>query len=121
VGDDAHWLHPRDRFGAWVEVRAERLDPDALLRALRAGAYYSTQGPRIEDVRVEGDRVHVRCSPARAIALTGIHGWRSAVAEGDPLLTEATLDLAKLASPYWRLTVTADDGTRAWTNPVRPS
>ena len=118
AGDDAHLHHPRDRFRAWVEVRAERLDPDALLRALRAGAYYSTQGPRIEDVHVDGVRVHVRCSPARAIALTGIHGWRSAVAEGDPDLTEATLDLSKLRSPYWRLTVTAEDGARAWTNPV---
>ena len=120
VGDDAHWHHERDRFRAWVEVRAERLDPDALLHALRTGAYYSTQGPRIEDVAVDGDRVHVRCSPARAVALTGVHGWRSDVAEGDPHLTEAVLDLAKLRSPYWRLTVTADDGTRAWTNPVWP-
>jgi hypothetical protein len=117
VGDDAHWHHPRDRFGAWVEVRAERLAPDALLEALRAGAYYSTQGPRIEDVRAGRDRVHVRCSPARAVALTGIHGWRSAVAEGDPTITEATLDLGRLRSPYW-LTVTAEDGARAWTNPV---
>jgi hypothetical protein len=120
VGDDAHWHHDRDRFGAWVQVRAERLDPDTLLQALRAGAYYSTQGPQIEDVRVDGDQVHVRCSRARAIALTGIHGWRSAVAEGDPDLTTATLDLSKLASPYWRLTVTAEDGRRAWTNPVWP-
>jgi histidinol phosphatase-like PHP family hydrolase len=118
VGDDAHWHHPRDRFGAWVEARAERLDPGDVLRALHTGAYYSTQGPRIEDVRAEGDRVHVRCSPARALALTGIHGWRSAVAEGDPTITEATLDLGKLRSPYWRLTVTAEDGARAWTNPV---
>ena len=118
VGDDAHWHHDRDRFRAWVEVRAERLEPDALLHALRTGAYYSTQGPRIEDVHVDGSHVHVRCSPARAIALTGIHGWRSAVAEGDPVVTEAVLDLATLRSPYWRLTVTAEDGTRAWTNPV---
>jgi hypothetical protein len=118
VGDDAHWHHDRDRFGAWVQVRAEDLDPDALLHGLRTGAYYSTQGPRIEDVEVDGDRVRVRCSPARAVALTGIHGWRSDIAEGDPPVTDAVLDLAKLRSPYWRLTVTADDGTRAWTNPV---
>ena len=118
VGDDAHWLHQWDRFRAWVEVRADRLAPDALLDALRTGAYSSTQGPRIDDVEVDGDRVQVRCSPARAVALTGIHGWRSDVAEGDPHLTEAVLDLAKLRSPYWRLTVTAADGTRAWTNPV---
>jgi histidinol phosphatase-like PHP family hydrolase len=118
VGDDAHWLHRWDRFGAWVQVRAEHLDPEALLRALHAGAYYATQGPRIDDVRVEGDRVHVTCSRARAIALTGIHGWRSDVAEGDPTLEGAVLDIGKLRSPYWRLTVTAPDGTRAWTNPV---
>jgi hypothetical protein len=118
VGDDAHWHHGRDRFRAWVQVRAEQLDPDALLHGLRTGAYYSTQGPRIEDVEVDGDRVRVRCSPARAVALTGIHGWRSDIAEGDPHVTDAVLDIAKLRSPYWRLTVTADDGTRAWTNPV---
>jgi hypothetical protein len=118
VGDDAHWLHPRDRFGAWAEVRAERLDPENLLDALWSAAYYSTQGPRIDDVCADGERVRVQCSEARAIALTGIHGWRSAVAEGDPTLTEATLDLAKLRSPYWRVTVTAVDGRRAWTNPV---
>jgi len=40
------------------------------------------------------------------------------VTEGDPALEAAVLDLGKLASPSWRLTVIAADGTRAWTNPV---
>jgi hypothetical protein len=84
VGDDAHWNHRWDRFGAWVQVRAERLEPDLLLQALKAGAYFSTQGPRIDEVRVEAGLVHVACSAARAIALTGIRGWRSDVALGDP-------------------------------------
>jgi hypothetical protein len=120
AGDDAHWHDPRDRFGAWVEVRAERLEPAALLAALEAGAYVSTEGPRIDDVEVDGDRVRVTCSAARAVALTGIHGWRSDMAIGEPTLREATLDLAKLRSPYWRLTVTDEAGRRAWTNPVWP-
>jgi histidinol phosphatase-like PHP family hydrolase len=119
VGDDAHFEHPWDRFGAWVLVRAEQLDPETLLAALRAGAYYSTQGPRIEDVRVDDNHVHVACSEARAVALTGIHGWRSDTALGWPtLLHEAVLDLAKLRSPYWRVTVTDAGGRRAWTHPV---
>jgi hypothetical protein len=119
VGDDAHFEHPWDRFGAWVEVRADRLEPDALLAALKAGAYYCTQGPRIDDVRVDDGCVHVACSEARAVALTGIHGWRSDVALGSPtLLREAVLDLEKLRSPFWRLTVTGADGRRAWTQPV---
>jgi hypothetical protein len=120
VADDAHWHHPWDRFGAWVEVRAERLDPAALVAALKAGAYYSTQGPRILDVHADGASVHVACSPVRSVALTGIHGWRSDVAIGEAL-EEATLDLARLRSPYWRLTVTDHAGRRAWTNPVWPA
>ena len=117
VGDDAHWHYPWDRFAAWVMVRVDELQPDALLAGLKAGAYYSTQGPRIDDVTVDGERVRVECSPARAVALTGIHGWRSDVAIGDGL-EQATLDLGRLRSPYWRLTVTDADGRRAWTNPV---
>ena len=63
--------------------------------------------------------MHVACSDARAVALTGIHGWRSDVALGRPaLLREAVLDMAKLRSPYWRVTVTDADGRRAWTQPV---
>jgi hypothetical protein len=118
VGDDAHFEHPWDRFGAWVEVRAEGLEPGALLSALHAGAFYSTQGPHIEDVRVEDGRVHVVCDPVRSAALTGIHGWRSDVAIGESELTQASLDLGRLRSPFWRLTVTGADGRRAWTNPV---
>src|SRR3712207_7652161 len=43
AGDDAHFGHPRDRFGGWVEVHCDRLDPDALLASLKAGRYYSTR------------------------------------------------------------------------------
>jgi hypothetical protein len=117
VGDDAHWHHPWDRFAAWVEVRADRLDPGALLAALKAGAYYSTQGPRFEDVEVVDGQVRVACSPVRAIALTGIHGWRSDVVIGERL-EDAALDLGKLRSPYWRVTITDADGRRAWMNPL---
>ena len=63
--------------------------------------------------------MHIACSEARAVALTGIHGWRSDSALGVPtLLREAVLDLSKLRSPYWRVTVTDVRGRRAWTHPV---
>lgn len=117
VGDDAHWHHSWDRFAAWVEVRSDRLEPEVLLSALKAGAYYSTQGPRIDDVELDDGRVSVACSPVRSVALTGIHGWRSDVATGERL-ESASLDLKMLRSPYWRVTITDAYGKRAWTNPV---
>ena len=39
--DDAHFKSP-DHFGGWVQVKAESLDPDALLQALKEGHYYSS-------------------------------------------------------------------------------
>jgi hypothetical protein len=65
--DDAHFRQGRpDAFGAWVWVRAERLEPDALLAALKAGRFYTSQGPRLHDVAVDRGRGAVvgRCSPA---------------------------------------------------------
>jgi hypothetical protein len=37
AGDDAHFGHPLDRSGAWVEVHCDSLDPEALLRSLKSG------------------------------------------------------------------------------------
>jgi hypothetical protein len=118
AGDDAHWNIPRDRFGAWVEVHADSLAPEALLAALKEGAYYSTQGPSITGVRVEDGLVHVECSPVRSVALTGVDGWRTEFMIGESPITKAQLDLSRLGSPYWRLTLTDEAGKRAWTNPV---
>jgi hypothetical protein len=72
----------------------------------------------IHDVGVEGTAVHVHSSPVRSVALTGILGWRSDIAIGAPTLQEGRLDLARLRSPFWRLTVTDEGGRRAWTNLV---
>jgi hypothetical protein len=64
AGGDAHFGHPRDRFGGWVEVYCDRLDPEALLAALKAGRYYSTQGPSFRELLVDRDRLHMETSEA---------------------------------------------------------
>lgn len=63
--DDSHFAYP-DHGRGWVMVRAERLDEPSILDALRQGQFYSTMGPEIYDVQIEGQQVTVRCSPARS-------------------------------------------------------
>lgn len=53
--DDAHFATP-DHFGGWVMVKAEANEPEALLAALKAGEFYSSQGPQLSRVEVAGDR-----------------------------------------------------------------
>jgi hypothetical protein len=112
--DDAHEL-THDWLGGWVMVQAEENDPDALLESLKAGRYYSSQGPEIHDVAIDGDKVTVRCSPASVISLQG-RGSRSEREMGDGLET-ATFDLYPFESGYFRVTVIDTEGRRAWSNP----
>ncbi|MFF0374121.1 CehA/McbA family metallohydrolase [Actinoplanes missouriensis] len=118
AADDAHF-QPQDPPGcrAWVQVRAEELTPEALLAALKAGHYYSSTGPEIHDVRVGDGAVHVSCSAARKVMVTG----------GDPgvqlieglSLTEGSLPVAMFRRGWCRVTVEDAEGNRAWTNPFR--
>jgi hypothetical protein len=118
AADDAHFQR-RDppACAAWVQVRAESLDPDALLAALKGGHYYSSTGPEIHHIRREGADLLVGCSPAAKVVLSG--GVPGARVETGPSLTECSLPLDMFArSPYVRVTVIDGRGARAWTNPL---
>lgn len=124
AGDDAHFGHPAHRFGGWVEVYCEHLDPEALLESMKAGRYYSTQGPSLRELLVDGDRLRVETSDAYAISLTGGGDrWQSAEernsTDGEPI-TGAVFDLTPFRSSYCRVTVVDAQGRRAWGNPIWP-
>ncbi|MFC6162186.1 CehA/McbA family metallohydrolase [Kribbella jiaozuonensis] len=117
AADDAH-LQPQDPppCQAWVHVRAEALEPAALLTALKAGHFYSSTGPELYDVHLEGDVIAVRCSPATKILLTGGHPGAE-LAQGTDL-TECTLPLTLFRNTHCRITIEDASGHRAWTNPI---
>jgi hypothetical protein len=115
--DDAHF-HCDDAFGGWLMVKAEANEPEPLLAALKAGAFYATQGPEIRDVAWSATHVTVRCSPAAAIIVTG-RGSRATQRLGTDL-TEARLPLDALApGGTARITVVDAAGRCAWANPFR--
>lgn len=116
--DDFHGKPDRHDFGlGWVQVKSESLDPDSLLRALKAGHYYSSTGPQLYDIRVTpGEKVYIRCSAADRIFLTGRSSF-SRIAYGNGI-TEAEFDVHTFNSPYCRITVLDHNGGRAWSNPI---
>ena len=48
--DDAHFK-VNDFFGGWVHVKADSLEPEALVEALKQGRYYASQGRRSASCR----------------------------------------------------------------------
>ncbi|WP_322893119.1 MULTISPECIES: CehA/McbA family metallohydrolase [unclassified Yoonia] len=113
--DDAHFSEP-DHFGGWVMVRAPENTPEALLAALKDGAFYSSTGPEIHHVTWGDDAVEIHCGAAVTAVLQG-QGSRTSVVHGHSL-TRITLPYKGLAaSPWLRLTIIDAGGKRAWTNP----
>jgi hypothetical protein len=103
-----------------------------VLEALRAGSFYSSTGPIIESVEVDGDAIEIRCSPAESVTLvssryrgaranTGRLAYPSAstILERNSagLITAARLERPPLA-PFGRVVVSDTRACRAWTNPL---
>ena len=116
AADDAHFESFRTDFGlGWVSVKTEELSPEALIEALKAGAFYSSCGPVIDDVVIiPPDSVKITCSPVSRIMMIGKDG-ESKSAEGDGITT-ATLK-RNWPTPWMRVIVRDEYGRRAWTNP----
>ena len=135
--DDAHeagGARGSDSRLGWTMVKAAARTREAVVEALRAGAFYATTGPELLDVAAADDgSVTVRCSPAAAVALRSgawdggrvnadpaISGYRGEILErdADGLITGARFE-QPAHWPWGRIDLWAADGGRAWSNPLR--
>ncbi len=123
--DDAHFAnHDTDAFGGWVQVRAEKNEPELLLDALKQGHYYSSQGPQIHHLAIADNRLAIECSPVDSIAVLG--GTSRSAREHGRAITSALVDLAQLElsweevepSKWLRVVIIDAFGKHAWSNPI---
>jgi len=116
--DDVHAAGDYSDFmRGWVQVKAEAMTPEALLRALKAGHYYASTGPQLHNVEFLGrDKLVVECSPAKQILVTGESAGALRISGAG--LRGAEFDLSEVESRWLRVTVRDEAGGRAWTNPL---
>lgn len=113
--DDGHPIHQHCK--GWVMVNSEN-NINAILAALKNGAFYSSCGPEIRDFYVndEGKAV-VECSPCRFIAFCYGRFPTQMYRNADGLITRAEFKVPEYFS-YIRATMVDETGRRAWTNPI---
>jgi hypothetical protein len=114
--DDCHGR--RDQTTAWVMVKAAALDREAMMDSLKAGLFYSSYGPAIEDITVSDDVVTARTSPAVEINFIA-QRWAGGhfVAKPGNTLTEASYQL-RGHELYLRVECRDAEGRWAWANPI---
>lgn len=115
--DDFHGIPDRyDLCRGWVQVKSETNTPEALLVALKAGAYYSSTGPEIHHIEVSDSSLYLRCSAAERIFVTG-KGAKALNVSGYGLV-EAEFDISRFMDSYCRVTVRDTHEGRAWSNAI---
>ena len=115
--DDAHFNEP-DHFGGWVMVRSVENTPEALLTALKAGDYYSSQGPELRNISVDGDTVTVESSAVVTVILQS--SGSAALAMHGSSMTRCRLGLGRFKEHGWcRVTLIDAAGRHAWSNPIQ--
>jgi hypothetical protein len=113
--DDTH-RYRAEACGGWVMVKARENSPEAILAALKSGAYYASQGPELHHIEIDAGHLNLETSPICRAWLVG-HAARSVAVMAEDF-THARLPLEKFAGSWARLVVADRHGRRAWSNPL---
>lgn len=124
AGDDSHGLNLVGY--CFTMVKAESLDYNTVMDAFARGDFYSSTGPEIYDLYMEGNVVHISCSEAEKVFLTTERRVTFVKEAGQDSVTEAEFDLSDYIDKshltdktyqdaYFRLTVFDKYGKQAYT------
>lgn len=118
ASDDCHCDDgAEDRFGGWIQVKAQALTQQEILRQICGGSFYASTGPEIYDLAVEDDTLCLECSPCESIHFItyecrGKSFNQSGITSGEYRMTgEET---------FIRCECIDSRGHRAFTNPIYP-
>ncbi len=123
--DDNHNVHPFgdpacDSFRGATMILCDTLSYDAVIAAIERGDMYATEGPTVDELRIDGDRLYVRCSPATVITChNGSKRPPSVCMRAGETVTEAVFPMDP-RSPFVRVSIVDADGKRAETRAYFP-
>jgi hypothetical protein len=114
--DDVHY-YTGDQCRGWIMVETTDMDTQSLVRAIRAGRFYATQGPEVHLIKTAPDKVKVICSPCDKVVFQTNTVWvPGRIVRGDGVIEAEYLKFGP--DKYVRAEVTDADGKKAWSNYV---
>ena len=112
ANDDAHRAETIGR--GWNVVRVTERTPEAVLEALRTGAFYASTGVEIESISSEGGEFHLVAPNADRIDVFRMNGVRIGTVDS----SELRLDVTDVMSRYIRVECYGRGGATAWLQPI---
>lgn len=114
--DDVHY-YDGDQMRGMTMLEADAVEELGFGGTVKAGRFYSTQGPEAHLERISPEQVKVTCTPAVKIAFLSNVPWAAGRMHRGKGLTEATFTLnPQKHESYIRAEVTDENGLCAWSN-----
>lgn len=112
--DDAHFYDGSDETIGFVYVKADELSEAAILKALKNGDYFASQGPEVYVTR-EGNTLKIECSPCSVVSVQSNYSFqRGRTLRGENLTCH---EYEFKEDENWaRVQVVDKDGNYAWSN-----
>lgn len=114
AADDVHYYGKDDAVKSYIMVKADSDSQADLLKAVRNGDFYATQGPEVH-MRREGDVMIADCSPCSMINFLSNSAWAPSRKHNGEGLTHAEYTLRPW-DKWVRVEVRDAEGNYAWTN-----
>ncbi len=114
AADDTHYFED-DLCRAAIMVEATDMETYSLVRAIKAGRFYATQGPEVHLLQTTPDKVKVICSPCSKIVFFSNSAWaQGRVIKGEGLVEAEYTRYGN--DDHVRVEVTDAEGRKAWSN-----
>ncbi len=118
--DDSHYYRGEEGRG-FIRVQAADLSQQGIMAALRQGRYHASCGPEIHALRMEGDSIHISCSPVEHIIFLSNLPWAAERNRAGQGLTQASYQVKRGGSfpmTFVRVVLIDAQGRKAWSNPI---
>lgn len=125
AGDDCHMRFPDgtpfiEHFQGFNVIKAPELTYDALINGITENNMFASTGPMFNNLWLEGDMLHVQCSPVCGVYVHCKYlSYKATEVERTDCLTDVTLDISGLRtiSPYIWVQLRDTNGRKAWAMP----
>ena len=107
-------------FRGFTMLTCGALTYDSLIGALDSGSFFASTGPILSELWLDGNTLHIECSPVSGIYVHGsLYKHRAAVIEDEDTIRCIDIDLGNIFADSDYIFVQAVDtkGNRAWSVP----
>ena len=112
--DDTHFFSD-DLFGGYIMLNSPSLSTEDIVKNIKQGNFYASQGPEIRQITIEKNKIHIETSPVSQISFMSDNFYDAKrVIRGEGELIDSAIYTCGEKDNWVRIECLDSEGRRAW-------